>query len=79
MADNRSAMVKLAERAAEEDVKEEMLLYSVLAKETATRKDLDAIDAAIEHYLHETFDVTVDFDLEDALGRLIEDGIVTGT
>lgn len=77
MADNDSAMVKLAERAAEEDVKEEMLLYSVLAKETATRADLDAIDAAIEHYLHETFDVIVDFDLDDALGRLIEDGIVT--
>lgn len=77
MADNRSAMVMLAERAAEEDVKEEMLLYSVLAKETATRKDLDAIDAAIEHYLYETFDVIVDFDLEDALGRLIDDGIVT--
>jgi len=76
MANNRSAMVQLAERAAEEDVKEEMLLYSVLAKETATRSDLDAIDAAIEHYLYETFDVTVDFDLEDALGRLLEDGIV---
>ena len=76
MADNRSAMVMLAERAAEEDVKEEMLLYSVLSKETATRKDLPAIDAAIEHYLHETFDVTVDFDLEDALGRLMDDGIV---
>jgi len=77
MADNHSAMVMLAERAAEEDVKEEMLLYSVLSKETATRKDLAAIDAAIEHYLLQTFDVVVDFDLEDALGRLINDGIVT--
>lgn len=77
MADNRSAMVMLAERAAEEDVKEEMLLYSVLSKEKATRKDLAAIDAAIEHYLHETFDVIVDFDLDDALGRLLDDGILT--
>lgn len=77
MADNASAMVMLAERAAEEDVKEEMLLYSVLCKETATRADLPAIDAAIEHYLYDTFGVTVDFDLEDALGRLIKDGIVS--
>lgn len=76
MADNRSAMVMLAERAGEEDVKEEMLLYSVLAKETATRADLPAIDAAIEHYLFNEFGITVDFDLEDALERLIEDGIV---
>lgn len=76
MADNGSAMVKLAERAAEEDVKEEMLLYSVLAKEPATHADLPAIDAAIEHYLHETFDINVDFDLEDALSRLVGDGLV---
>lgn len=76
MADNRSAMAMLADRAAEEDVKEEMLLYSVLSKEKANHADLPAIDTAIEHYLSETFGVTVDFDLEDALGRLIEDGIV---
>ena len=33
MADNRGVMTLLADRAAEEDIKEEMLLYSVLAKE----------------------------------------------
>jgi hypothetical protein len=70
-------MIKLADRAAEEDVKEEMLLYSVLAKETAQRKDLPAIDTAIEQYLTSSFGVTVDFDLEDALDRLIADGLVT--
>jgi hypothetical protein len=77
MADNRGVMIKLADRAAEEDVKEEMLLYSVLAKETAQRKDLPAIDTAIEQYLTSSFGVTVDFDLEDALDRLIADGLVT--
>ncbi|MCH9764960.1 MAG: DUF3754 domain-containing protein, partial [Alphaproteobacteria bacterium] len=76
MADNHSAMAMLSDRAAEEDVKEEILLYSVLAKENAKHADLPAIDAAIEHYLQETFDITVDFDLEDALGRLIKDGVV---
>ncbi|MFA5952822.1 MAG: TMEM143 family protein [Hyphomicrobium sp.] len=76
MADNRGVLIKLADRAAEEDIKEEVLLYSVLAKEQATRADLPAIDAAIEQYLSSNFGVTVDFDLADALQRLLEDGIV---
>lgn len=77
MADNRGVMVKLAARAAEEDVKEEILLYSVLAKEPARRTDLPTIDEAIEQYLLAQFGATVDFDLEDALDRLIADGLVT--
>ncbi len=77
MADNRGVMLKLAARAAEEDVKEEMLLYSVLAKERARRQDLPDIDVAIEQYLNASFGVSVDFDIPDALQRLIHDGIVT--
>lgn len=77
MADNRGVMIKLIDRAAEEDVKEEILLYSVLAKERAHKSDLRAIDLAIEQYLCKTFGIEVDFDLDDALSRLIEDGIVT--
>jgi hypothetical protein len=77
LADNRGVMVLLADRAAEEDVKEEMLLYSVLAKETVNRADLDAVDKAIESFLLTTFGINVDFDLDDALGRLIKDGIVS--
>lgn len=77
MADNRGVLIKLADRAAEEDVKEEMLLYSVLAKERAKHSDLPAIDAAIEQYLMTSFGVHVDFDLEDALSRLVADGLVT--
>jgi hypothetical protein len=77
MADNRGVMLKLAGRAAEEDIKEEMLLYSVLAKERARRQDLPDIDAAIEQYLTTSFGVGVDFDIPDALQRLITDGIVT--
>ncbi len=76
MADNRGVMIKLSERGAEEDVKEEILLYSVLAKEKAKRTDLTLIDAAVEKYLRSTFDIQVDFDLPDALDRLIADGIV---
>ena len=77
MADNRGVILKMAARGAEEDIKEEMLLYTVLAKEQASRADLPAIDQAIEQYLQRTFGLAVDFDLEDALDRLIRDGIVT--
>jgi hypothetical protein len=77
MADNRGVLIKLGERGAEEDVKEEILLYSVLAKEKCKRSDLDHIDAAIESYLMKTFAIRVDFDLPDALERLLADGIVT--
>lgn len=77
MADNRGVMTLLAERAAEEDVKEEMLLYSVIAKEHVTRADLPDIDGAIEQFMLNTFGVAVDFDVDDALTRLLEDGIVT--
>jgi hypothetical protein len=77
MADNRGVILKLAARAAEEDIKEEMLLYSVLAKERARRQALPDIDAAIEQYLTGSFGISVDFDIPDALSRLIADGVVT--
>jgi hypothetical protein len=76
MADNGGVMLKLGARAAEEDIKEEMLLYSVLTKERARRQDLPDIDAAIEQYLAASFGVSVDFDISDALERLIADGLV---
>jgi uncharacterized protein DUF3754 len=76
MADNRGVMTLLADRAAEEDIKEEMLLYSVLAKERVNVGDLRQVDEAIEQYLMKTFAIDVDFDVEDALKRLKEEGIV---
>lgn len=77
LADNRGVLIKLSDRAADEDVKEEILLYSVLAKTRARRSDLTAIDAAIEKYLLNTFGIEVDFDVDDAMERLEADGIVT--
>ena len=77
MADNRGVVTLLADRAAEEDVKEEMLLYSVLAKAPANIADLGHLDQAIEQYLARTFNIDVDFDVGDALRRLKEDGIVS--
>lgn len=77
MADNRGVMTLLADTGAEEDIKEEMLLYSVLAKEPVNVRDLNAVDEAIEQYLADTFGLAANFDVEDALQRLKADGIVT--
>ncbi len=76
MADNRGAMSKLADRAAEEDFKEEILLYSVLAKEQVNRSELAEVDNAIQAYIERTFGLQVDFEIGDALERLLADGIV---
>lgn len=76
MADNRGALSTLAERAAEEDFKEEMLLYCVLAKENVHRSDLPLVDKAIERFIERTFNLQVDFDVSDALERLMRDGLV---
>lgn len=77
LADNRGVMTVLADRAAEEDVKEEMLLYSVLAKDPVHVNELDDVDAAIEQQLLNTFGVNVNFDLHDAFARLKRDGIIS--
>lgn len=76
MADNHGVITTMADRAAEEDVKEEMLLYSVLAKERVNIRDLKEVDQAIEDYLKQTFGVDVDFDVSEALERLKAEGIV---
>jgi hypothetical protein len=76
LADNRGVMNVLADRAAEEDVKEEILLYSVLAKEPVHVNELNDIDVAIEQQLFNTFGMNLNFDLHDALQRLQRDGIV---
>lgn len=77
LADNRGVMTLLAERASEEDVKEEVLLYSLLAKEPVKETELKSADRAIERYLTATFGIDVDFDVEEALQRLKQDGLVT--
>ena len=77
MADNRGVMTLLADRAADEDIKEEMLLYTALANERFNARDLETIDRGIEDYLSKTFGIDVDFDVSDALDRLKKEGIVT--
>ncbi len=76
LADNRSAFTLLANRAEEEDVKEEMLLYTVLATDTVYRKEINDVRVYLSNWLRQNYDVDVDFEAEDALGRMLRDGVV---
>jgi uncharacterized protein DUF3754 len=76
LAENEGVLSLLAERGAEAAVKHEMLLYSVLAKQPATVHDLDEIVAAVERHMASAYGLDVEFRIDDALARLIEDGIV---
>jgi len=76
LADNRGVLTLLSDRAEEEDIKEEMLLYALLAKEPLMEEELGEAQLAIEQYLEHEFGVTIEFDLLDALGRLKADGVI---
>ena len=77
LANNHGVLALLAERGEEEDIKEEVLLYTLLAKTPVTRAELPDAKRAIEQYLKDEFKVTLNFDLYDGLERLERDGLVT--
>jgi Protein of unknown function (DUF3754) len=81
LANNRGVLTLLVDRAEEEDIKEEMLLYFFLLRHPMPASELrehGKLDVLIEEFLTREFDVTVDFDLEDALGRLNADQLLRG-
>ena len=74
---NNSAVLNLVTDLSEEqEVKEAFLAYSFLLLEADKKHDSGALDDRIEGWLQETFDVTVDFEVEDALGKLEELGLL---
>ena len=79
LANNRGVLTLLVDRAEEEDIKEEMLLYAYLSQYSVPRRKLSQAKQAIETYLQEEFNIGVDYDIEDALQRLTRDGFVVET
>ncbi len=76
LANNRGALTLLADRAEEEDVKEDMLLYAFLADREGRSATPPEVTQEIEQFLREVCGVTVAFETEDALRRLEADGLV---
>lgn len=77
LANNRGVLTLLADRAEEEDIKEDLLLYGFLAGNAGPRPTADTLKARAERFVHGSCGVGVDFDVEDALDCLGRDGIVT--
>ena len=76
LANNHGALTLIADRAEEEDVKEDMLLYAFLARYPSKYDALSEIKRSVTSFLKERCGVSVNFDAEDALRRLLADGLV---
>ncbi|UOM33158.1 DUF3754 domain-containing protein [Acuticoccus sp. I52.16.1] len=77
LANNRAALTLLLDRAEEEDVKEDLITLYFLAGETVEEAELMARKRRIDEAIVERYGVSVDFEIEDALRRLLADGVVT--
>lgn len=76
LANNRGVLTLLVDRAEEEDIKEEMLLYCFLCRNQNSGSNLKTAKAEIETFLKTRFNIDIEFDLEDAFSRLLRDGLV---
>lgn len=78
LANNAGVIDLLAGAGAEQDVKEALLAYAVLRKAERPMTHAE-IDAAAEAFLREKFGLAVNFEIHDALGKLVRLGLVTQT
>jgi uncharacterized protein DUF3754 len=76
LANNHGALTLIADSAEEEDVKEDMLLYAFLARRPSHYDALADLKSAIQAFVAERCGASIDFDAEDALRRLLADGLV---
>ena len=79
LANNRGVLTLLVDRAEEEDIKEEILLYTFLCRNQGASTNLNTAKDEIEQFLKTNFNVDIEFDLEDAFSRLVRDGLVEKT
>jgi len=76
LANNRAALALLLDRAEEEDVKEDLITLYFLRGERVERRELPEKKRMIEDVIADRYGVRVDFELDDALSRLLADGAV---
>ncbi len=79
LADNRGALNLMVDRAEEQDLKEDLLLYYALSQQSWASDDLSGLDKHIEEFIKREFGVVADFDIADALTRLKSDGLIEET
>lgn len=74
ISNNQGVLALLVDEAEEEDIKEDALLYAFLLRQEAI-PDLESAKTDVEAFLYVNFNISVDFDHEEALGRLSEKGL----
>lgn len=75
LANNAGALDYLIGAGEEQDVKEALIAYGALAH-AATPLSRDQLDAAVEAFLRERFQLDVDFEIADALAKIERLGLV---
>ena len=76
LSDNHGVLTLMCDRAEEEDIKEDLLLYHRLGIETMPEDKMEQYDKDTEDYIEEYFGVKADFQIDEAVQRLEEDGLI---
>ncbi len=75
LANNQSALALMVDEAEEEDVKEEALLYIHLLRSPVHISQLEHLRGRINEFLKLKFGIDINFDVRDALMRLVSSGL----
>jgi hypothetical protein len=77
---NNSAVINLVTDLSEEqEVKEAILAYFFLLVEADQEHTVESLDDRVEKWISDTFGIKVDFEVQDALGKLRELGLLDET
>lgn len=76
IANNQAALALMVDEAEEEDIKEEALLYVYLCQSPIHEEQLENLRIRINAFLLQNFKINTNFDLHDALDRLMARGLV---
>ncbi len=75
-ANDEAVIMSILDLAESQEVKEAIIAYTFLLREADAGHDQTSLDAQIEQWLAER-DAKVDFEVDDALGKLLELGLLT--
>lgn len=76
IANNQAALALMVDEAEEEDIKEEALLYVHLCQTPVHEAQLETLRIRINAFVFKTYGTDINFDIHDALNRLMARGLV---
>lgn len=76
LANNACVLNRLVNTAEDEEVKEMLLAYYILHLQKDAEATKEELDRAVEQWLHDEFKLDINFEIDDALGKLQEKELV---